>query len=82
MEVKRPRRKIREGIVVSNKMEKTVVVEVERLFRHPLYQKAVRRTSRFKAHDEKKECKVGARVRIMECRPLSKEKRWRVIKIL
>lgn len=78
----RGKRKVREGIVVSNKMTKTVVVEVERLVRHPLLGKVLRRTSRFKAHDENNECREGDRVLIMETRPLSKEKRWRVVQIL
>jgi small subunit ribosomal protein S17 len=77
----RGRRKVREGIVVSDKMQKTVVVEVERRLRHPLYGKIVRRTGRFKAHDELS-CEVGDRVEIVETRPLSKEKRWRVARIV
>lgn len=79
---RRGRRKVREGVVVSNKMNKTVVVEVERLVRHPLLGKVLRRTSRFKAHDELNECREGDRVLIMETRPLSKEKRWRVVQIV
>lgn len=75
-------RKVREGIVVSDKMDKTCVVAVERLVRHPLYGRTIRRTVRLKAHDENNECRVGDRVRVMETRPLSKEKRWRVIEIL
>ncbi|MGB9848091.1 MAG: 30S ribosomal protein S17 [Minisyncoccia bacterium] len=71
-----------EGIVVSDKMSKTVVVEVERFKRHPLYHKIMRISKRFKAHDEKNECKVGDRVLIEQTRPLSKEKRWKVIKII
>lgn len=78
----RGRRKEFVGRVVSDKMDKTVVVAVERLVRHPLYQKVVRRTKKFKAHDERNECRVGDKVRIMETRPLSKEKRWRVVEIL
>ncbi len=78
----RNRRKTREGLVVSDKMEKTVVVAVQRISRHPLYQRVIRRTKKFKAHDEQNECKVGDRVRIMETRPLSREKRWRVAEIL
>lgn len=72
--------KVREGIVVSNKMQKTVVVKVERVFRHPFYQKVIREAKKFKAHDELGECKVGDRVEIMETRPLSREKRWRVVR--
>ncbi|MCS6858717.1 MAG: 30S ribosomal protein S17 [Abditibacteriales bacterium] len=75
-------RKEREGIVVSDKMDKTVVVAVQRLTRHPLYGRVIRITRKFKAHDEKNECRVGDRVRIVETRPLSKEKRWRVAEIL
>jgi small subunit ribosomal protein S17 len=78
----RPRRKVREGTVVSDLMDKTVVVQVDRLVRHRLYQKVIRRTARWKAHDEKNECSVGDRVRIMETRPLSKTKRWRVVSVL
>jgi small subunit ribosomal protein S17 len=70
------------GIVTSNRMDKTVVVEVERLARHERYQKPVRRTSRFKAHDERNECKVGDKVFIIESKPISRTKRWRVSKIL
>ncbi len=78
----RGRRKVREGIVVSDKMDKTVVVLVEREVRHPLYGKRMRLSKRFKAHDETNACREGDRVRIMETRPLSKEKRWRVVEIL
>lgn len=75
-------RKTRVGKVVSDKMDKTVVVAVERLVQHPLYKKAVKLTAKFKAHDENNECRVGDTVRIMETRPLSKEKRWRVVEII
>lgn len=75
-------RKYRVGYVTSNKMDKTVVVSIEELVRHPLYSKAVKRTKKFKAHDENNECNIGDKVRIGETRPLSKEKRWEVIKIL
>ncbi len=75
-------RKTRVGVVVSNKMDKTVVVAVERLVQHPLYKKYIRKTTKFKAHDEKNEAQVGDKVRIMETRPLSKTKRWRVVEIL
>ncbi|MBX5475841.1 MAG: 30S ribosomal protein S17 [Clostridia bacterium] len=78
----RGHRKTRVGTVVSNKMDKTVVVAVETLATHPLYGKRVRRTKKFKAHDEANECQVGDRVRIEETRPLSREKRWRVTQIL
>ena len=75
-------RKIRQGYVVSDKMDKTVVVAIEESVRHSLYGKSVKRTKKFKAHDEANECNVGDRVRIMETRPLSKDKRWRVVKIV
>ncbi|RKD25431.1 30S ribosomal protein S17 [Caminicella sporogenes] len=80
--VERGRRKVRVGRVVSDKMDKTVVVAVEDFVRHPLYGKAVKRTKKFKAHDENNECRIGDKVRIMETRPLSKEKRWRVTDII
>jgi small subunit ribosomal protein S17 len=75
-------RKVREGLVVSDKMDKTVVVAVEDRFKHALYGKVVRRTSKLKAHDESNECGVGDRVLLMETRPLSATKRWRVVKVL
>ncbi|MDH7577516.1 MAG: 30S ribosomal protein S17 [Bacillota bacterium] len=78
----RPQRKTRIGRVVSDKMDKTVVVAVETLVRHPLYGRTVRRTKKFKAHDEENSCRIGDQVRIMETRPMSKEKRWRVMEIL
>jgi small subunit ribosomal protein S17 len=78
----RGRRKVRVGRVVSNKMEKTVVVAVESRVRHPLYGKIMRRTTKFKAHDEQNSCGEGDTVEIMETRPLSKEKRWRVVRIV
>jgi len=70
------------GTVVSNKMDKTIVVSVERLVKHPLYQKYIRRRSKFAAHDENNACNIGDRVKITESRPLSKTKRWRVSQIL
>jgi small subunit ribosomal protein S17 len=78
----KPVLKTKEGVVVSDKMDKTVVVAIERLVRHPLYRRVIRRTRKFKAHDEQNECRVGDRVRILECRPLSKEKCWRVYEIV
>ncbi len=75
-------RKTRIGMVVSDKMEKTVVVAVQRLVRHPLYGRIVKLTSKLKAHDETNECKVGDKVKVMETRPLSKDKRWRVVNII
>jgi len=74
-------RKVREGTVVSDQMDKSVVVAVERLIRHPRYKRVVKRTSKFMAHDQENRCRVGDRVRIMECRPLSARKRWRVTEI-
>jgi small subunit ribosomal protein S17 len=78
----RGRRKVREGIVVSDKMDKTVVVEIEDRVKHPLYGKVMRRTSKLKAHDENNTCGIGDRVSLMETRPLSATKRWRVVEIL
>jgi len=80
--VERGNRKTRIGKVVSDKMDKTIVVAIETLVRHPLYKKSIKRTTKFKAHDENNECKVGDKVLIMETRPLSKEKRWRLVEIL
>ena len=75
-------RKVREGVVVNNKMDKTVVVAVETRRVHPLYKKAIRVTKKCKAHDENNTCKIGDKVKIVETRPLSKEKRWRVTEIM
>jgi small subunit ribosomal protein S17 len=80
--VQRNRRKVREGLVVSDKMDKTVVVVVEDRVKHPLYGKVMRRTSKLKAHDEQNACGIGDRVLLMETRPLSATKRWRVVEIL
>ena len=76
------KRKVREGLVVSDKMDKTVVVAVETKKVHPLYKKAVRVTKRYKAHDQTNACKIGDKVKIVETRPLSKEKSWRVTEIM
>jgi small subunit ribosomal protein S17 len=81
-ELKRNFRKVRVGIVVSDKMDKTVVVEVADLKSHPLYKKVLKIRVRFKAHDEKNECGTGDKVRIAETRPISKQKRWRVVEIV
>ena len=81
-EAARGRRKVREGYVVSDKMDKTVVVEVEDRVKHALYGKVLRRTSKLKAHDEQNDCGIGDRVLIMETRPLSATKRWRVVQVL
>ena len=78
----RGRRKVRTGVVVSDAMDKTVVVRISTAFRHPMYGKIVRRSSKFKAHDEANDAHVGDTVRIMETRPLSRTKRWRVIEVL
>ena len=75
-------RKTREGLVVSDKMDKTVVVSVEDRVKHAMYGKVLRRTSKYKAHDENNECGIGDRVLLMETRPLSATKRWRVVEIL
>jgi small subunit ribosomal protein S17 len=75
-------RKTRIGLVVSNKMDKTVTVTVERRVKHPIYGKFVKKTTKFHAHDEKNECTIGDLVRIMETRPLSKTKRWRLVEVL
>ncbi|MDD2480637.1 MAG: 30S ribosomal protein S17 [Lutispora sp.] len=80
--MERGNRKTRSGKVVSDKMDKTIVVAIETLVRHPLYKKITKKTTKFKAHDENNECKVGDRVVIMETRPLSKEKRWRLVEII
>jgi small subunit ribosomal protein S17 len=75
-------RKTRVGVVVSDRMDKTITVAVEDFVRHSLYGKAVKRTKKFKAHDEKNECNIGDKVRIMETRPLSKDKRWRLVSVV
>jgi small subunit ribosomal protein S17 len=80
--VSRSSRKTRIGTVVSDKMDKTVVVSIERRVQHPVYGKMVRRTKRLKAHDERNDAKTGDTVRIMETRPLSKDKRWRLVEIV
>ncbi|MDR3709997.1 MAG: 30S ribosomal protein S17 [Capsulimonadaceae bacterium] len=81
-EAARGRRKVREGIVTSDKMEKTVIVTVTNLVRHPLYGRIMKRTSKFKAHDETNDAHVGDTVEIMETRPLSREKNWRLLRIV
>ncbi|MBR3574136.1 MAG: 30S ribosomal protein S17 [Lachnospiraceae bacterium] len=75
-------RKVRTGKVTSDKMDKTIVVAIEERINHPLYNKVVKRTYKLKAHDENNECKVGDTVRVMETRPLSKDKRWRLVEIV
>ena len=75
-------RKTRVGKVVSDKMDKTIVVAVEDNVKHPLYKKIVKRTYKLKAHDENNECNIGDRVKVMETRPLSKDKRWRLVEII
>ena len=75
-------RKVRTGKVVSDKMDKTIVVAVEDHVKHPLYNKIVKRTYKLKAHDENNECNIGDRVKVMETRPLSKDKRWRLVEVV
>ena len=75
-------RKTRVGVVASDKMDKTIVVTVKDSVQHPLYKKIIKRTVRFKAHDENNECKVGDRVEIMETRPISRDKRWRLVRVI
>ncbi|HAY03025.1 30S ribosomal protein S17 [Clostridium sp. AF37-5] len=82
MVVERNLRKTRTGKVVSNKMDKTIVVAVVDNVKHPLYGKIVKRTYKLKAHDENNECNIGDRVKVMETRPLSKDKRWRLVEII
>nr|WP_262497220.1 30S ribosomal protein S17 [Neolewinella xylanilytica] len=78
----RNERKTRDGVVVSNKMDKTISVAIERRLQHPIYGKYVKKTKKLIAHDESNECQIGDLVRIMECRPLSRRKRWRLISVL
>jgi small subunit ribosomal protein S17 len=78
----RLQRKLREGTVISNKMDKTVVIEQRRRVRHPVYKRYITLTKKYYAHDEKNECQIGDFVRIMETRPLSKQKHWRVVEVL
>ncbi|QNU67613.1 30S ribosomal protein S17 [Ruminiclostridium herbifermentans] len=80
--VERALRKTRVGKVVSNKMDKTIVVAVETSVKHPLYGKIIKRTYKLKAHDEENACNIGDKVKVMETRPLSKEKRWRLVEIV
>ena len=82
MSAERGLRKVRDGVVVSDKMQKTIVVQVERTVQHPKYRKYLSQRKRYKAHDEKNECKIGDRVLIEETRPVSRDKRWRLKSIL
>lgn len=82
MEEARKKRKVREGLVSSNKMEKSIVVSVERKLKHPKYGKFLNRTTTVMAHDEKNECNIGDKVKVMETRPLSKNKCWRLVEII
>ena len=82
MEEERKKRKVREGLVSSNKMDKSIVVSVERKLKHPKYGKFLKRTTKLMAHDEKNECNIGDRVLVMETRPLSKTKCWRLVEII
>jgi 30S ribosomal protein S17 len=80
--MERNNRKVREGVVVSDKMDKSIVIKVERKMKHPIYGKFLKRSTKFMAHDEKNDCHIGDRVRIMETRPLSKNKCWRLVEII
>jgi small subunit ribosomal protein S17 len=80
--VERSNRKVRIGKVVSDKMDKTIVVSIETYMSHPLYNKKVKRTKKLKAHDELNQCGIGDKVKVMETRPLSKDKRWRLVEIM
>ena len=80
--MERGKRKIRSGVVVSTKMDKTAVVEIERTFQHPFYKKVVHASRKFKAHDEKNECVLGDLVEIMETKPISRHKRWRIVRVI
>jgi small subunit ribosomal protein S17 len=80
--LERGNRKVRIGKVVSDKMDKTIVVATESLVAHPLYKKQIKITKKFKVHDEENQCKIGDKVKIMETRPLSKDKRWRLVEVL
>ena len=82
MSEQRGYRKIREGLVVSDKMDKTIVVEIKTRVRHPLYGKIMNQTSKLKVHDENNECGIGDTIKVMETRPLSKDKRWRLVEII
>ncbi|MBN2097464.1 MAG: 30S ribosomal protein S17 [Candidatus Omnitrophica bacterium] len=75
-------RKTREGVVISDKMDKTIVVSVERLTKHPRYTRTIKKTAKFKVHDQENQAKAGDKVRIIETRPLSKEKRWRLVEVI
>jgi small subunit ribosomal protein S17 len=81
-EVVRQNRKVREGVVVSNKMDKTIVISIVERVRHPKYAKFVQRTKKLYAHDEANDAQIGDRVRVMETRPMSKQKRWRLVEVL
>lgn len=80
--MERKQRKTKVGVVTSNKMEKTITIAVERRLQHPIYGKFVKKTTKFMAHDENQHCQIGDMVRIMETRPLSKNKRWRLVEVL
>jgi len=78
----RGQRKVRMGVVVSNKMDKSIVVRVDRTMKHPIYKKVIRRSKKYMAHDPENTCQIGDTVRIMECRPLSARKRWRLVEVV
>lgn len=82
MAIERNNRKVKKGVVASDKMDKTITVEVERKTQHPMYKRVITRTKKYKAHDEENQCNIGDIVKIMETRPLSKTKRWRLLEVL
>jgi len=81
-EQSRSRKRVLQGIVVSTKMEKSAVVNVERIIQHPLYKRTMKRSKKYKVHDEQNECKVGDRIRVIECKPISKQKTWRLLEVV
>jgi len=82
VETKTSRKRVLQGVVVSVKMEKSAVVNVERIIQHPLYKRTMKRSKKYKVHDEENLCKVGDRIRVIECKPISKEKTWRLLEVV
>lgn len=82
VEIKKSRKRVLQGIVVSSKMEKSAVVDVERIIQHPLYKRTMKRSKKYKIHDEENICKVGDRIRVIECKPISKHKTWRLLEVV
>ena len=78
----RSRKRVLQGVVVSTKMDKSAVVNVERIIQHPLYKRTMKRSKKYKVHDEKNVCKVGDRIRVIECKPISKQKTWRLLEVV